>query len=45
MDDDLKRRIVYGILSLVLSTLAAWLATYLTKKILGEREDKPQLSG
>jgi hypothetical protein len=36
MEEDLKRRVVYGILSLVLSTLAAWLASYLTKKILGE---------
>lgn len=43
MDDDLKRRLVYGILSLVLSSLAAWLASYLTKKILGEPEKK-QLS-
>jgi hypothetical protein len=36
MDIDFKRRIVYGILSLVLSSLAAWLAAYLTNKLLGE---------
>lgn len=36
MDDDLKRRVVYGVISLVLTSLAAWLATYLTNRILGE---------
>jgi hypothetical protein len=36
MDTDLKRRLVYGVLSLVLSSLAAWLASYLTNKLLGE---------
>ncbi|MCG8346582.1 MAG: hypothetical protein MI924_02220 [Chloroflexales bacterium] len=41
MEEDFKRRIVYGILSLVLSSLAAWLASYLTNKILGE-PDKEQ---
>ena len=38
MDNDLKRRLVYGLLSLVLTSLAAWLATYLTNKLLGEPE-------
>ncbi len=38
MDDDLKRRLVYGLFSLVLSSLAAWLAKYLTDKILGEQK-------
>jgi hypothetical protein len=33
---DIKRRLVAGILGLVLTTLAAWLADYLTNKILGE---------
>jgi hypothetical protein len=42
MDDDLRRRLVYGLLSLVLSALAARLAVYLTNKILG---DPPQLNG
>lgn len=45
MDVDFKRRLVYGILSLVLSSLAAWLAAYLTKKILGEPEEEKQISG
>jgi hypothetical protein len=40
MDDDIKRRMVYGILSLVLSSLAAWLASYLTNKLLGDPEEK-----
>lgn len=39
MDDDLKRRIVHGVLSLVLSSLAAWLAVYLTNKLLGKPEE------
>lgn len=34
-DDDFKRRIVFGLLSLVLSSLAAWLAGYITNKLLG----------
>ncbi len=40
MDDDLRRRLVYGLLSLVLTALATRLALYLTNKILGEPEDK-----
>jgi hypothetical protein len=40
MDDDIKRRMVYGVLSLVLSSLAAWLASYLTNKLLGDPEEK-----
>jgi hypothetical protein len=36
MDADLKRRLIQGILNLVLTSLAAWLAVYLTNKILGE---------
>jgi energy-converting hydrogenase Eha subunit A len=39
MDGDMKRRIVHGMLSLVLGSLAAWLSTYLTNKILGEPDD------
>ncbi|HNP70679.1 MAG TPA: hypothetical protein PLO33_06265 [Kouleothrix sp.] len=39
MNDDTKRRIVYGILSLVLSALATRLALYLTNKLLGEPEE------
>lgn len=39
MDDDTKRRLVYGLLSLVLSALATRLAVYLTNRILGEPDD------
>ncbi len=38
MDDDLKRRVIYGLLSLALGTLATRVALYLTNKILGEPE-------
>jgi hypothetical protein len=44
MNDDMKRRLVYGLLSLVLSALATRLALYLTNKILGEAEEN-QLVG
>jgi hypothetical protein len=39
MNDDMKRRLVYGILSLILSALATRLALYLTDKLLGEAEE------
>lgn len=39
-EQDLRRRLVYGILNLLLSLAAAWLATYLTNKILGLLEQK-----
>jgi hypothetical protein len=38
MDTDLKRRLVYGLLSLILTSLAAWVASYLTDKILGKAD-------
>jgi hypothetical protein len=38
MNDDMKRRIVYGLLSLVLSLLATRLAVYLTDMLLGKEE-------
>jgi hypothetical protein len=38
MDDEMKRRLVYGLLSLVLSALATRVALYLTNKILGDPE-------
>lgn len=37
---DLKRRLVNGMLNLVLGAVAAWLANYLTNKILGEPPEK-----
>ena len=39
MDDDLRRRLVYGVLSLALGALATRLAVYFTNKILGEPKD------
>ncbi|HWQ15305.1 MAG TPA: hypothetical protein VNL77_21070 [Roseiflexaceae bacterium] len=44
MDDDLRRRLVYGLISLVLSALAARLALYLTNKILGKPDEGRLLS-
>jgi hypothetical protein len=35
VEEDLRRRIVYGLFSLVLGILAARLAQYLTDRILG----------
>jgi hypothetical protein len=39
MDEDTKRRLVYGLLSLILGAIATRLAMYLTNRILGEPED------
>jgi hypothetical protein len=38
MDDDLTRRLIKGILVLLLTTLATWLAGYLTDRLLGPEE-------
>ena len=38
MNDDLKRRIVKGLIGLALSLLAARLAVYLTDMLLGKQE-------
>lgn len=38
MDDDFKRRLLYGLLSIALSALATRLALYITNKVLGEPE-------
>jgi hypothetical protein len=35
-DTDIRRRVVHGLISLVLSLIAARLALYITNKILGE---------
>ncbi len=40
MDEDVTRRLVKGILALVLSTIATWLAGYLTDRILGPEEEE-----
>jgi hypothetical protein len=44
MNDDLRRRLLYGLLSLVLSALATRLALYLTNRILGEPDQGRLLS-
>ncbi len=38
MDEDVTRRLVKGILALILSSLATWLAGYITDKILGPEQ-------
>ena len=38
MNDEVKRRLVYGLISLALSLLATRLAVYLTDMILGKQE-------
>lgn len=35
MDEDVTRRLVKGLLALVLTSLATWLAGYLTERLLG----------
>ena len=40
MDEDVTRRLVRGLLTLVLTTLATWLAGYLTDRLLGPEEDE-----
>jgi hypothetical protein len=42
MEDDLKRRIVYGLLSMILGIIATRLAVYLTNKLLGEPESEAE---
>jgi hypothetical protein len=37
---DLKRQLVHGMLNLVLGALAAWVANYLTNKILGDPSEQ-----
>lgn len=39
MDDDLKRRLVYSLLSLILGAIATRMALYLTNRLLGEPEE------
>ncbi len=45
MDTNLKRRLVYGVVSLVLTSIAAWLATYITNKILGKPDENQPVTG
>ncbi|HUP27164.1 MAG TPA: hypothetical protein VM409_01925 [Chloroflexia bacterium] len=38
MDQDATRRLVKGLLALVLTSIATWLAGYLTDRLLGPEE-------
>jgi hypothetical protein len=40
MDEDVTRRLVRGLLTLVLTTIATWVAGYLTDRILGPEEEE-----
>lgn len=42
MGHDIMRRLVRGILSFVFTAIAAWLAAYLTDKLLGPAEGETQ---
>jgi len=39
MEEDVRRRLIQGMLNLVLGLVATWLATYITNKILGAPEE------
>jgi hypothetical protein len=43
VNDDMKRKLVYGLISLALSLVATRLALYLTNRILGKRESEQLL--
>ncbi len=45
MDDDMRRRLVHGLISLALSLIAARLALYITNKILGDPKESGLLGG
>ena len=40
MDEDVTRRLVKGILTLLLTTIATWLAAKLTERLLGPEESE-----
>jgi hypothetical protein len=40
MEEDVKRRLLYGLLSLVLGMIATRLALYITNKLLGEPDEE-----
>jgi hypothetical protein len=42
MNEDVTRRLVKGILTLALTTLATWLAAYLTNRLLGPEEESEE---
>lgn len=40
MDEDVTRRLVRGVLTLLLTTLATWLAGVLTERLLGPEPEE-----
>jgi hypothetical protein len=40
MDEDVTRRLVKGLLTLALTTLATWLASYITDRLLGPESEE-----
>ena len=38
MEDDVTRRLIKGVLTLMLTTIATWLAGYITDRILGPEQ-------
>jgi len=40
MDDDAMHRLLEGILTLILTTLAAWLARQIVRQLLGPRKEE-----
>ena len=40
MDDDVTRRLVKGILTLILTTIATWLAGQITNRLLGPETEE-----
>jgi hypothetical protein len=43
MDEDVTRRLVRGLLTLVLTTMATWLAGYLVDRLLGPEHADEEL--
>lgn len=42
MDEDIRRRLLKGLLGLAFGIISTWLATYITDRILGPEEDNSQ---
>jgi hypothetical protein len=40
MDEDVTRRLVRGVFTLLLSTMATWLGWYLTERLLGPEPEE-----
>lgn len=40
MDEDVRRRLMKGLLGLVFGIISTWLATYITDRVLGPESDQ-----